>query len=499
MKLVLPVLLALPGACAPARFADGVPWSIRRSHTTNARAQFVRERPYLRFNAFLLDELTQVQSADDAATASDLLLCALDESHDLAIHVLQYELDRLPMAEVEKLLDRYFGPQDQFAHPREALRTRFLRVVEANFVSYRQTVESIARLDDLRKEAKALQRACLPSPKDHHGGRIATGMVALTIKEERGPLDHGGPDVDLYTPNPALYAAGEEETDIQERDRLARYAPIILQERVKDPDYEPDTDLIGTIRLAGLAKAPKVAVDTKAPSVYAYHSDTLIGGERHAQLTYTYWFPRHPKLKFGDAEAGDIEGATLRITLDRDGRPLIFETLLNCGCYHRCYPSDALESAACDSFGAPLKGKRFCVERKVAGRMDWILPEVVDVPAVGERRPILFSRAGYHGPAGITFDRKELADRTVRAERAYQLRRYDELEHLSVDDGYGSMFLDNGLVRGAERLEGALLALTGMLSAGQPRQRGTQLLHWDQYDLDDPHLLETCLRIPSGF
>ena len=33
-----------------------------------------------------------------------------------------------------------------------------------------------------------------------------------------------------------------------------------------------------------------------------------------------------------------------------------------------------------------------------------------------------------------------------------------------------------------------------MLSAGQPRQRGTQLILWDQWDFDDPQLLARGLR-----
>jgi hypothetical protein len=74
------------------------------------------------------------------------------------------------------------------------------------------------------------------------------------------------------------------------------------------------------------------------------------------------------------------------------------------------------------------------------------------------------------------------------------------LEHLRTPNGKTvSMFLDNGLVRGAERLEGAIFTPLGMLSAGQPRQRGTQLINWDQFDFDDPRLLERTLRLPAAF
>jgi hypothetical protein len=38
-----------------------------------------------------------------------------------------------------------------------------------------------------------------------------------------------------------------------------------------------------------------------------------------------------------------------------------------------------------------------------------------------------------------------------------------------------------------------------MLNAGQPRQRGTQLINWDQFDFDDPRLFEKTVRLPSDF
>jgi hypothetical protein len=61
------------------------------------------------------------------------------------------------------------------------------------------------------------------------------------------------------------------------------------------------------------------------------------------------------------------------------------------------------------------------------------------------------------------------------------------------------MFYDNGLVRHAQRPEGVFFTPLGMLSAGQPRQRETQLIYWDQYDFDDPDLLSRLLNLPSSF
>ncbi len=61
------------------------------------------------------------------------------------------------------------------------------------------------------------------------------------------------------------------------------------------------------------------------------------------------------------------------------------------------------------------------------------------------------------------------------------------------------MFGADGLVHNAGRPVGYLLAPTGMLSAGQPRKRGTQRVRWDDYLFDDPHFLERTLRLPRKF
>jgi hypothetical protein len=81
----------------------------------------------------------------------------------------------------------------------------------------------------------------------------------------------------------------------------------------------------------------------------------------------------------------------------------------------------------------------------------------------------------------------------------YDLRNYSELELAPFEDGWGSVFNAKGLVKGAFRMEGVLLTPLGLLHAGQPRQRGTQLIHFDQADFDDPRLFETYLRLPQAF
>jgi hypothetical protein len=136
----------------------------------------------------------------------------------------------------------------------------------------------------------------------------------------------------------------------------------------------------------------------------------------------------------------------------------------------------------------------------VKGKIDMIVPKVVPASSVTNRsRPLVRSKAGWHGLVDVSLAHVPPGDET-QATRAYTLLPYDELERLPLGNGrFTSMFHDNGLVRGARRAEGVFFTPIGILSAGQPRQRGTQLIHWDHWDFDDPHLFEKTLRLPRGF
>jgi hypothetical protein len=146
-------------------------------------------------------------------------------------------------------------------------------------------------------------------------------------------------------------------------------------------------------------------------------------------------------------------------------------------------------------------GKLHSIEQDVGGKYDLIVPKLLKPEAsVANSRLLVRCRAGTHAVVDVDYGDRRAAMEPVVAQHEYALRPYADLEQLRAPGGkVMSMFLDNGLVRGAERVEGALFTPLGMLSAGQPRQRGTQLIHWDQYDFDDPRLLEHTMRLPTSF
>ena len=278
---------------------------------------------------------------------------------------------------------------------------------------------------------------------------------------------------------------------------LTRFAPVVVQEAPPaDAPYAESIDQIGHV------VAPdqqSVAVSTDFAAVYAYARRIYLQDAPHVQLTYTFWYPEHPALKDGDPEAGHVEGVTFRVTLDQNDRPAFFETVYNCGCYHRLYPATDIESAARQAYGGVMQGKSLAIERSVAHRKDLIVPNAVDVPQDATAHPVLRVRAGWHGIVDVGFEENKDPDEPHHAAN-YRLTPYEQLEQLRTPNGQlTSMFYSNGLVKGAQRKEGIYFTPAGMLSAGQPRQRGTQLILWDDWDFDDAHLFEQALRLPREF
>src|SRR6202007_520745 len=97
--------------------------------------------------------------------------------------------------------------------------------------------------------------------------------------------------------------------------------------------------------------------------VYAIVKRLPIDGHEHVQLTYTAWYPAHPRMKAIDLEAAEIDSVVLRLTLDGDNAPLFYETIAACGCFHKVFIERWLEDAAGQAFGPPEQAKKDAVER----------------------------------------------------------------------------------------------------------------------------------------
>ena len=514
---VLTISAALfAGGCAskkpPQRYPDGVVWTSERTKVRDAKTQLVAGRPGLRMDPVLLDRLNVAMKQQDLSEAKSQAKAVIEDAHAVALQSTSNEMSRWDDAAWRNLARQYYGADiavddtvkqqlaEGFKHETD-LQVWFLqrRVDEA-----RDAKQLRAVLAELRKQTqesvKTAGRASRSVPYAIFAlpSKIAQNSVHENEAKQMCYQDGKFESVVIFAPpEQPTEPAGRNLSPSDSRywNALTKYAPVFVQEKKSKIAYPAEDDLIGEVKVANDAA---VSIDTRSPIVYGYTRTVLLGDEPHVQLIYAIWYPAHPKLRDPvDPEAGHIDGATIRITLDSQLRPATCETLNNCGCHHRIYASRDLEELAKREHGEPPAAKGYSLERDVKGKYDLIFPKLID-PGAGAH-PFVRCRAGSHAIVDVDFVNRrpnEPVSQTVH----YALRSYDELEQLRTPDGRTvSMFLDNGLVRGAERLEGAIFTPLGMLSAGQPRQRGTQLINWDRFDFDDPRLLEHTLRLPKSF
>jgi hypothetical protein len=289
------------------------------------------------------------------------------------------------------------------------------------------------------------------------------------------------------------------------QDLAAYYAPIFVQQRIDTRAqryaYPPEYDEIGTAQLRSESDGKITGFVAGPPLVYAIAEKRKIGGHDHVQLTYTAWYPAHPRMKAIDLEAAKIDSCVVRVTLDSDGAPLFYETIAACGCFHKVFVERWLEDDAARAFGPPEKDKTYAVERSVEDAIDWEVAGVVQGSRDRPRRPVVFLKAGDHKVLGMGSASRLRVPASADV-RPYELVDYAILYDLPVSSSNkrAPFFnMDNGgKVWGAERKERFLLSVIGVDGAGQPRANDQIKLHFDQSTWGDPTIYERFLRLPPG-
>jgi hypothetical protein len=264
--------------------------------------------------------------------------------------------------------------------------------------------------------------------------------------------------------------------------------------------YPPEYDEVGEARLRREGGQLQAFV-AGPPKVYAIYEKRPIDGHDHVQLTYTAWYPAHPRMKVIDLEEADIDSCVLRLTLDAGNCPLFFETIAACGCFHKVFVEKWLEEGAAQAFGPPEKGKKHSVERSVKDSIDWEVAGVVDEPKDQPRRPVVFIKAGGHKVLGMGSAARLRVPRGADV-RPYELAEYSELYSLPVaDSGEKAPFFDlgkGGKVWGAQRKERFIFSWMGVDDAGHPRSLDQIKMHFDQTTWGDATIYGRFLRLPPG-
>lgn len=294
-----------------------------------------------------------------------------------------------------------------------------------------------------------------------------------------------------YAPKPPLLLAPSDTLPVPEVDALgvpqltpalteallARHAPAL------EVDTADASDRLGQLVWSDGGK--RIVVDTTRPVAYARIAYTRLAGRVVPQLVYTFWFPSRPPQGYFDALAGNLDGLVWRVTLGTDLKPLVYDTIHPCGCYHLFYPTDRVRARP-----GPIEGQ---------GPNDegLFVPQPVAAPAEGERQ-LLRIAARTHYLRRVA----NVAEENPTA-LEYALRDENELRVLpwpneSAPRGTRSAYGSDGLIAGSERLERIFFWPMGIASAGQMRQWGHHATAFvGRRHFDDPDLFERYFELAA--
>jgi hypothetical protein len=209
-------------------------------------------------------------------------------------------------------------------------------------------------------------------------------------------------------------------------------------------------------------------INPAEPAVYRYVSYARWQDEPLLQLNYLIWFAARPRTGAFDLLGGPLDGVLWRVTLNRSGQALLYDSIHACGCYHQLFPGPAL--------------------RLRPETAQWAEPPLAPQPApalgYGERL-ILRLSSGSHSLQRVYAGRPGAATPLGG-------RDYTALYAVPVENGAPrSLFGPDGLVAGSERAERWWLWPMGVPSAGAMRERGRHAIafvgrrHFDDADLLD--------------
>ncbi len=234
-------------------------------------------------------------------------------------------------------------------------------------------LESCAKLlsqRDFQDPARRSQLRKYRVPDDYDGWKRAVGIYALTriafasgvrkyqaqttdvFARDLGQLPVHG-ELVAYAPRASPRASHAELRELMASSRddplgIPVIEPRALQ-RMFDAfapiywiDTVDDNDRIGTVEL----DSKRATVNTEHPIVYQRLAYTRYGVQIWPQLIYSVWFPSRPRTGAFDTLGGHLDGLTWRVTLDRDGVPMLYDSIHNCGCYHQFFVTEHMAARA---------------------------------------------------------------------------------------------------------------------------------------------------------
>lgn len=250
---------------------------------------------------------------------------------------------------------------------------------------------------------------------------------------------------------------------------LDRHAPVFAL------PVEGGFDRIGALKLAGDGTPD---VDTTQPTVYRRIAFVRQGQKTLVQLVYLAWFPERPPAGSVDLLAGTLDGLVWRVTLDDQGRPLLYDSIHACGCYHLFFPTRSLRAKP-----APEPG------------IEWLFTPANPPELARGERMLLHLAPRTHYLTGLAATREPQGER-------YRSLPEGLLRSLPLPGGgHRSLYGPDGIIAGTQRGERYLFWPMGVRDAGAQRQWGHHATAFvGRRHFDDPHLVDQRFDVvePSG-
>ncbi|MGZ3538883.1 MAG: hypothetical protein ACXVAB_12725 [Thermodesulfobacteriota bacterium] len=284
------------------------------------------------------------------------------------------------------------------------------------------------------------------------------GQLRTFIPEKRASLSGEEVQEIIRESKKNLMGVPLPNTD-QEEKLVWSFAPVFIQ------DVAAAYDRLGQV----VWKSDRVDIDPEKPTVYYYTSHAFLKGEPILQINYVIWYSERAGERSPSIELGHLDGLTVRVSLDGEGKVFMVDVMSDCGCYH---------------FFSPERER---VERVRSRPLSFepIMPEWL--PAIlSEGRLGIRVNSGWHQVQRL-IPVEEVPDPIP-----YALVRYDVLEALPHEDGTTeSIFSSKGIVKGSERVERFILFSMGIPSVGSMRQRGHHAIELIGRDyFDNPYLFD---------
>ena len=458
--------------------------AIKRAKVADTQAVRVAGFPYVRANRFLASFRDQVAEPEAFTAWLDRLQLLAEQGYAVEIANLprpQREALRLsvPIVRHGALMDSVRGCSEHLRSEdvaqratRETLRAAVR--VPGEYVAWQRAVglyflTANATQSGIRKwHAQVHEVYAQPLAQRPVYGQLVRyvpppGAPALTPSEISEILQRSAQNA-LHIPEPTA----------AEREQLfATFAPLWQIDTVSEDDrlgmpFWPSHD----------AKQPDV--DVRNAAVYRHWSHTRFDGAVLLQLNYIVWFRSRPKTSGADYLGGHLDGIMWRITLAQDGRPLVFDTSHNCGCYQMYFPSPQLrlrripQTPENDAEELPL------------------IPQMAPTLHRGQR-PTLRIAHRTHYIERLTSEPRG-ADRIV----TYRWLDYAHLRSLALGNGeHRSLFRPDGIVPGTQRGERFFFWPMGVPHPGEMRQWGHHAIAFvGRRHFDDPYLMEQIFSPP---